>query len=62
MAARRKTAILLPLALLLANFLNMVGIVVLPKIIDPSQFALFSLASSSGFSSSLSSTNGIALR
>jgi O-antigen/teichoic acid export membrane protein len=48
MAARRKTAILLPLALLLANFLNMVGIVVLPKIIDPSQFALFSLASSSG--------------
>lgn len=48
MAARRKTAILLPLALLLANFLNMVGIVVLPKIIDPSQFALFSLASSIG--------------
>lgn len=48
MATRRKTAALLPLALLLANVLNMAGIVVLPKIIDPSQFALFSLSSSVG--------------
>jgi len=47
-AGRRKTAVLLPLALLLANILNMAGIVALPKIIDPSQFALYSLASSLG--------------
>lgn len=39
---------MLPVALLIANGLNMIGIIVLPKILDPSQFAIFSLASSIG--------------
>ena len=44
----RKSLWLLPVSLLLANILNMAGIVVLPKIIDADEFALFSLSSSIG--------------
>jgi O-antigen/teichoic acid export membrane protein len=39
---------LLPVTLILSNALNMLGIVVLPKIINAEEFALFSLASSIG--------------
>jgi len=48
MMHRRKSALLMPAGVLLANVLNMVGIVVLPKLVDPHEFALFSLASSLG--------------
>jgi len=40
--------VLLPAALVLSNALNMVGIVVLPKLIEAEQFAIFSLSSSVG--------------
>ena len=48
MIHRRKSALLMPAGVLAANVLNMVGIVVLPKLVDPHEFALFSLASSLG--------------
>jgi O-antigen/teichoic acid export membrane protein len=44
----RVVLILLPAALIVSNGLNMMGVVVLPKLIKAQEFALFSLASSIG--------------
>ncbi|MBM7044099.1 hypothetical protein [Rhizobium lusitanum] len=44
----RLIVILLPAALIISNALNMMGVVVLPKLIKSQEFALFSLASSIG--------------
>lgn len=44
----RRSLWLLPISILFANILNMAGIVVLPKVMDAGEFALFSLASSLG--------------
>ncbi|WP_413708779.1 hypothetical protein [Rhizobium sp. Rhizsp82] len=48
MSSPTRPSFYLPAGVLAANLLNMIGIIILPKIIDPDQLAIYSLASSIG--------------